>query len=147
MSELKPCPCGKNKLFAGSFDEIIPVKDEWSGGFGVACSIKYGGCGINTGCFDTLEEAIKKWNTRADDLLPIESAPKDGTEILGYRVEQTIVKYYPKGSMCSACAHVFDDCSHLDFSKMRVLYSARNGKNGRDIVNQVKCTNFERKGD
>ena len=48
-------------------------------------------------------------------------------------------RYYPKGSMCYACAKSDNDCSKLDFSRMPVLYTA-------SLIHViVKCTEFELK--
>lgn len=44
--------------------------------------------------------------------------------------------HQPKGSLCMACRHTFDDCSHLPFSTMPAMrkYADR-------II--VRCTEFE----
>jgi hypothetical protein len=49
--------------------------------------------------------------------------------------------YQPKGSMCGSCVHKNSTCSHLDFSKMKVLESFE--LNG-DLLNIVRCIEFKR---
>lgn len=44
--------------------------------------------------------------------------------------------HQPKGGMCMACRHTFDDCSHLPFSTMPAMSKSK----GRVIV---RCTEFE----
>jgi len=44
--------------------------------------------------------------------------------------------HQPKGSLCMACRHTFDDCSHLPFSTMPAMSKSA----GRVIV---RCTEFE----
>lgn len=48
--------------------------------------------------------------------------------------------YTPKGSMCAACVHNADNCSHLPFHVMPVLRDEAD----RKVVN---CFEFERKKD
>lgn len=45
--------------------------------------------------------------------------------------------YIPKGSQCRACKKCFDDCSSLDFSKMKKLE-----KSGSTTI--VICSEFQR---
>ncbi|MGJ8515289.1 hypothetical protein R84865_002237 [Carnimonas sp. R-84865] len=47
------------------------------------------------------------------------------------------MKHQPKGSMCLACARHRDDCSKLDFARMRPITRYPDG------VIAVKCTEFE----
>lgn len=44
--------------------------------------------------------------------------------------------HQPKGSLCMACRHTFDNCSHLPFSTMPAMSKSK----GRVIV---RCTEFE----
>ncbi|QHD50012.1 hypothetical protein CTT34_10075 [Vreelandella aquamarina] len=44
--------------------------------------------------------------------------------------------HQPKGSLCMACRHTFDDCSRLPFSTMPAMSKSK----GRVIV---RCTEFE----
>lgn len=46
------------------------------------------------------------------------------------------MKHIPKGSMCVACEHAGDDCSHIDFSEMMPL------KKYEDGTVAVKCCAF-----
>lgn len=46
--------------------------------------------------------------------------------------------YQPKGGMCAKCTHKHEDCSKLDFSKMKQIQRTLNA-----VI--VKCDNFERK--
>ena len=48
------------------------------------------------------------------------------------------VVYQPSGMMCSTCVHKRRDCSHLDFSSMRVIGTYHNGDK------KVKCADFAR---
>ena len=50
--------------------------------------------------------------------------------------------YYPKGGMCRTCKMIKKDCSMLDFSKMKVIYTAISEPITYVIV---KCDKFERK--
>ncbi|MGJ8523353.1 hypothetical protein R84981_002050 [Carnimonas sp. R-84981] len=45
--------------------------------------------------------------------------------------------YQPKGSMCLACARHRDDCSSLEFARMRPITKYPDG------VIAVKCTEFK----
>ncbi|MBY6093826.1 hypothetical protein [Ferrimonas balearica] len=45
--------------------------------------------------------------------------------------------YFPKGGMCKSCVHRLIDCSHLDFSQMRVIQ-----KDGND--HYVQCVGYAR---
>lgn len=47
------------------------------------------------------------------------------------------ITHQPKGRMCMGCANRFKDCSHLDFTKMRVI-----GKYNDTSI--VKCTEWVR---
>ncbi|MGL5280708.1 MAG: hypothetical protein ACRC8W_03005 [Plesiomonas shigelloides] len=47
------------------------------------------------------------------------------------------VNYQPKGGMCAKCIHKHEDCSKLDFSKMKQIQRSSNS-----VI--VKCVNFER---
>lgn len=44
--------------------------------------------------------------------------------------------YQPRGSMCMACRHTFDNCSHLPFSTMPPM-----SKSKRRVI--VRCTEFD----
>lgn len=75
-AELKPCPfCGPGQSVVGLWHD--DVSQRWR----VGC----GRCGCSTGISPrdkTETPAIKAWNTRAPQWLPIESAPKDGAAVL-----------------------------------------------------------------
>lgn len=47
------------------------------------------------------------------------------------------VNYQPKGGMCAKCIHKHDDCSKLDFSKMKQIQ-----RDSDSVI--VKCVNFDR---
>ena len=47
------------------------------------------------------------------------------------------VTYQPKGSMCQACQHRSEDCSHLPFNQMRVVESINHGS-----VQVVRCSEY-----
>jgi len=49
--------------------------------------------------------------------------------------------YQPKGSMCAICVHKNSKCSHLDFSKMKVIETLE--LHG-DSLKVVRCTEFKR---
>jgi hypothetical protein len=49
--------------------------------------------------------------------------------------------YQPKGSMCTNCVHKNSKCSHLDFSKMKVIAVV---EHGGDLLKIVRCTEFKR---
>lgn len=80
MSELKPCP------FCGGEGDVEQVKSLINtASYQAACS--------NEDCcayqflmhnYPTKRQAIKAWNTRADDWRPIETAPKDGRALLAW---------------------------------------------------------------
>lgn len=56
MTELKPCPfCGSEAYV------IIRDVDDWTPW------IRCKGCGVETDCFDSAEEAIEAWNRRVDN--------------------------------------------------------------------------------
>lgn len=73
MSEkLRECPfCGTSAILDGTGGLWI-----------IACSNNE--CAIDTYARDTAEEAITAWNTRATGWRPIEDAPKDGNDTLGW---------------------------------------------------------------
>lgn len=52
-------------------------------------------------------------------------------------VQARAILIHPKGSMCMACSKRLDNCSHLDFYKMPILYR------GESLI-IVKCTEFKR---
>lgn len=55
------------------------------------------------------------------------------------------MRFIPKGSMCAACQHKFEDCSHLEFHKMKVI-TTTTASNGVGL-SLVKCTEFKKTQD
>jgi hypothetical protein len=69
--KLKPCPCCNHDAKAKIINGLWYI--ECTNGL---CHL------MSFGPYGTEEEAIKAWNTRADDWQPIDTAPKDGTMLL-----------------------------------------------------------------
>ena len=58
-TELRPCPfCGKTPAYA---KVIFGMEKE------IRVAVHCANCSFNLGFFDGKEEALKKWNTRAED--------------------------------------------------------------------------------
>jgi hypothetical protein len=49
------------------------------------------------------------------------------------------MSYQPKASMCMACTHLHESCTHLPFSAMPAVHTSK----GQVIV---RCTEFEPAG-
>lgn len=76
MEKLKPCPfCGNSvaehttlqdcEMCANFEDEEMCPNFEACGyGHFIVCNVNKGGCGASTGWYQTIEEAVKAWNTR-----------------------------------------------------------------------------------
>lgn len=74
--ELKPCAfCGKTESLIVGTDKEFTESEEGSGYYTVCCSAYSeltedgrhdGGCGAHSGYAPTREEAIEKWNRRAE---------------------------------------------------------------------------------
>lgn len=47
----------------------------------------------------------------------------------------TLATHIPRGFMCCDCKYALDKCSHLDFTKMKVI-----GTFKEDGVKEVSCT-------
>ena len=63
--ELKPCPfCGNTNVYG--YKEILPSDDNPQ--YQVICDWYYGGCGSSSGYWDSMEECVKAWNRRADEV-------------------------------------------------------------------------------
>jgi Lar family restriction alleviation protein len=72
MSALLPCPlCGERAQLHSWEDDDVYL---------VACDH----CDASTRHCSGASDATLAWNRRADDWMPIETAPRDGTEVLVY---------------------------------------------------------------
>lgn len=82
MTDLPPCPfCGsKPRQYS------IPTPTEWTYAHEVDhwVSGESDECFASVGMCETAEEATEMWNTRATGWQPIETAPRDGENFLGY---------------------------------------------------------------
>lgn len=78
MTELRECPwCNGTKT-------ATHYRGEWAGQkmYTQVCMTE--GCGATGPIRSPEAAAIAAWNRRADDWQPIETAPRDGTEVLVY---------------------------------------------------------------
>lgn len=98
--ELKPCPfCGAEPE-SGAWDEY---------GLAIQCSSNLSKCPINPACSGYDHQAtIERWNTRAPQWQPIETAPKDGTHLLLFGDGDMVVAYFNVGY------GTWDDGDHHD---------------------------------
>jgi hypothetical protein len=91
--KLKPCP------FCGGEAGLIEVEDG-HGGLSGAYVVCLNGCNV--------QATPITWNTRADDWQPIETAPKDGTEIMVWPVRgmkgKTFLEAYHDGTSWVWCS-------------------------------------------
>lgn len=87
MAELKPCP------FCGSRENAI--KEHWMCR-NMWCVQCYG-CGCNSACFRTKEEAIEAWNRRSDD----NCTDDDTAEWIYKKVRGTMTNVC---SVCGSCS-------------------------------------------
>jgi len=101
--ELKVCP------FCGAKPNVRVQPESWGyheGSVEVQCK-----CGASAGSVygaDKKREAAEKWNARAPQWQPIESAPKDGTRILLFGDGDQVVAYFNVGY------GTWDDGDHHD---------------------------------
>ena len=61
-------------------------------------------------------------------------------------VEEMILRFQPKGSMCAVCAKLRDDCTNLPFLEMRPVLDKYKDLSGLEPVHVliVKCSEFQR---
>lgn len=85
MEKLKPCPfCGGEAYIAEYEPRLLrPVRNHPYSVWCNECELAFGWDCDYGGIFDTKEEAVKAWNSRADGWIPVkERLPKAGVEVL-----------------------------------------------------------------
>ena len=101
---LLPCPfCGKRVALIDNCHELEDCENfercEDTGYYAVVCSVNEGGCGASGGYARTEQEAVTKWNRRAD-VVPV---------VRGEWIEAKLngMSLYPVGQkMCSICGQI-----------------------------------------
>ena len=65
---------------------------------------------------------------------------------MGSNIEGMRIRFQPKGSMCSQCINMTDDCSNLEFFKMLPVLEIIKPEVGMTTM-IVKCSEFKRAND